>query len=74
MLDSAILCYGVYMKQVNIIIGVLIVLVFYLSFLREDIITDSSAVTNLHTAPLPIRDFLQGKSEIFEWLLTTNVS
>ena len=74
MLDSAILCYGAYRKQVNIIIGILIVLVFYLSFLREDIITDSSAVPNLHTAPPPKRDFLQGKSEIFEQLLTRNVS
>ena len=74
MLDSAILWYGAYRKQVNIIIGVLIVIVFYLSFLREDIITDSSAVPNLHTAPPPKRDFLQGKSEIFQQLLTKNVS
>lgn len=74
MLDSAILCYGSYRKQVHIIIGVLIVLVFYLSFLREDIITESAAVPNLHTAPPPKRDFLLGKREIFEELLTKNVS
>ena len=74
MLDSAILCYGSYRKQVHIIIGVLIVLVFYLSFLREDIITESVAVPNLHTAPPPKRDFLQGEKEIFEQLLTKNDS
>ena len=74
MLDRAILWYGAYRKQVNIIISVLIVLVFYLYFLREDIIIDSAAVPSLHTAPPPKRDFLQGEKEIFEQLLTKNVS
>ena len=64
MLDSSILCYGAYRKHVNIIICVLIFSVSYLSFLREDIITDSNAVQKLQTAPPPKRDFLQGKNVI----------
>ena len=74
MLDTALLCYGNYRKQINISISVLMVWVFYLSFSSEDSIRDPSAVKSLHTDPPPIRDFYLSERDMFESLLTKNVS
>ena len=76
MLDSALLCYGTYRRQFNVLIGVFIILCFYISFWREDVIVDTIEVNSMHrhTLPVPRRNILETQSDIFENLLKKNIS
>ena len=71
MFDTALVWYGTHRKQVNISVGILMVWVFYLSFWSRETFLD---LDTLHTAPPPKRDNLMSDSDLFQNILSKNIS
>ena len=71
MLDTALLWYGSYSKQVNICVGILLFYTLYLSFWSRNNIANKQEP---HIQPLHKTDSILNESEQFQMILSKNVS
>ena len=71
MLDTALLWYGSYSKQVNISVGILLFYTLYLSLWSRNNIANNQ---ELHIQPLHKIDSILNESEQFQIILSKNVS
>ena len=74
MLEASLACYGAHRKAFNLLSSALLLFILYLLFCQEDLIVDIPQSNTKNSPPLPRKNIITSRTEVFKNLLEKNVS